>query len=194
MDSSVVAVSASQNHTFSKPNLSSITLVAGVGVDGDAHSGRLVKHTFLVRKDATQPNLRQVHLIQAELFDQLEGQGYMVAAGELGENITTRDVDLLSLPTGTRLHIGLDAGVELTGLRNPCSQINDFQQGLMPLLRYRDDDGSIARIAGVMGVVSVGGDVRPSQAIDVEWPAEPHVPLAYVANSHNPVRTLGLGG
>ena len=113
MDSSVVAVSASQNHTFSKPNLSSITLVAGVGVDGDAHSGRLVKHTFLVRKDATQPNLRQVHLIQAELFDQLEGQGYMVAAGELGENITTRDVDLLSLPTGTRLHIGLDAGVEL---------------------------------------------------------------------------------
>ena len=188
---SVVAVSASPDHTFSKPNLSSITLIAGAGVDGDAHSGELVKHRYLVRKDATQPNLRQVHLIHKELCDQLAGQGYTVAAGELGENITTEGVALLALPTGTQLRIGSDVVVELTGLRNPCLQIDDFQEGLGRLLRYRDDDGSIARIAGVMGVVLAGGEVRPRDTIEVERPAEPHAPLVYVANSHTPVRTPG---
>jgi len=165
-----------------------------VGVEGDAHSGELVKHRYLVGKDATQPNLRQVHLIQSELFDQLADQGYQVAAGELGENITTGGVDLLAMPTGTLLRIGSDVVVEVTGLRNPCSQINDYQDGLMSLLRYRDDDGSIVRVGGVMGVVRTGGAVRAGDSIEYEQPSEPHVPLVYVANSHNPARTPGNPG
>lgn len=189
--SSVVAVSASPDHSFSKPNLPSITLIAGVGVDGDAHSGKLVQHTYLVRKDATQPNLRQAHLMPAELFDHLAAEGYAVSPGELGENITTRGIDLLALPTGTVLRIGEDAVVELTGLRNPCRQIDDFQDGLMGRLRYRDDDGSTVRIAGVMGVVLTGGEVRPGNSIETDLPEQPHVPLEYIANSHKPVRLPG---
>lgn len=186
---SVEAVSASPLHTFSKPNLSSITLVAGVGVAGDAHSGELVQHTYLVRKDATQPNLRQVHLIHSELLDLLAEDGYTVAAGELGENITTKGVDLLALPTGTLLRIGPDAVVQLSGLRNPCSQIDDFQNGLMRRLRYRDGDSAIERIAGVMGVVVMGGEVQPGETVEVELPAEPHTPLVYVADSHKPMQS-----
>lgn len=192
MDPSVLAVSASAAHTFSKPNRQSISLVAGEGVEGDAHSGRLVKHRYLVGKDKTQPNLRQVHLIHSELFGELATQGHSVAAGELGENITTRDVDLLALPTGTVLHIGSDVAIELTGLRNPCGQIDDFQEGLVQRLRYRDDDGGIVRIAGVMGVILTGGLVRPGDMVVVERPAEPHVPLVYVADSHKPPVVPGL--
>lgn len=191
MGQSVVAVSASSDHTFSKPNLNSINLIAGLGVEGDAHSGELVKHRYLVGLDETQPNLRQVHLIQADLFDRLADQGYAVNPGELGENITTGGIDLLALPTGTILRIGGVARLELTGLRNPCSQINDFQDGLMRLLRYRSDNGSIVRIGGVMAVVLAGGVVEPGDSIEIEIPSEPHQLLEYVSNSHEPVRTPG---
>lgn len=188
MSQLVVAVSSSPKHTFSKPNLASITLIAGVGVEGDAHSGELVKHRYLARRDSTQPNLRQVHLIHQELFAPLREQGHRVAAGQLGENITTAGIDLLSLPTGTVLRIGSEATVELTGLRNPCVQIDEFQAGLMKLLRYRDNDGGIVRTGGVMAVVLVGGVVRPGDAITVELPSEPHHPLTYILDSHKPVR------
>lgn len=189
MSQSVVAVSSSPAHTFSKPNVASITLTAGIGVEGDAHSGALVKHRFLVQKDATQPNLRQVHLIHEELFTQVKDHGHDVVAGDLGENITTRGIDLLSLPTGSILHIGSDTTLELTGLRNPCVQINDFQDGLMKLLRSRDSDGNIVRIGGVMAVVLTGGVVQPGDGISVEMPPEPHQALAYIVNSHKPGRT-----
>lgn len=187
MSQLVAAVSASPEYTFSKPNLASITLVAGIGVEGDAHSGELVKHRYLVKKDSTQPNLRQVHLIHQELFNHVGEQGHHVAAGELGENITTSGIDLLALPTGTVLQIGSQATIQLTGLRNPCHQIDDFQPGLMKLLRYRDD-GNIVRICGVMAVVLVGGVVRPGDGITVELPLEPHHPLIYIADSHKPVQ------
>lgn len=188
---SVVAVSSSAEHGFSKPNRPAITLVANLGVAGDAHSGELVKHRYLVRRDPTQPNLRQVHLIQEELFALLADRGHHVAAGQLGENVTTRGIDLLALPAGAVLRIGEDAVVELTGLRNPCVQIDEFQDGLMRLLRFRDGEGNIVRIAGVMGVVLADGVIRPEDGIEVKVPPGPHQPLTYILNSHEPPRSPG---
>lgn len=174
MNASVVAVSRSPTHSFSKPNVESIRLLAGLGVEGDAHAGETVKHRSRVKADPTQPNLRQVHLIQAELFDELAAKGFAVAPGEMGENITTRGIDLLDLPVGARLHIGPSAIVELTGLRNPCVQIDRFQKGLMAAVLDRDSEGQLVRKAGVMGIVLTGGEVRPGAALAVTLPAGPH--------------------
>ena len=149
----VIAVSRSSTHSFSKPNAEAITLLAGFGVEGDAHAGATVKHRSRVRRDPAQPNLRQVHLLPAEVHDRLAEAGFTVLPGEIGENITTRDVDLLALPVGTRLLLGENAVVELTGLRNPCTQLNDFQPGLMAQLVWRDGDGVTVRRGGVMGIV-----------------------------------------
>jgi hypothetical protein len=170
----VTAVSRSERHTFSKPIQERITLVAGLGIDGDAHEGALVKHRSRVRRDASQPNLRQVHLIHAELHDELKGAGFVVAAGQMGENVTTRGVELLALPTATRLLLGAEAVVEVTGLRNPCTQLDDFQPGLMKAVLGRDEHGAVVRKAGVMGIVLAGGVVRPGDAIRVELPSPPH--------------------
>jgi hypothetical protein len=170
----VTAVSRSERHTFSKPIQERITLVAGLGIDGDAHEGALVKHRSRVRRDASQPNLRQVHLIHAELHDELKAAGFVVAAGQMGENVTTRGVDLLALPTATRLLLGAEAVVEVTGLRNPCTQLDDFQPGLMRAVLGRDEHGAVVRKAGVMGIVLAGGVVRPGDAIRVELPSPPH--------------------
>lgn len=166
-----MAVSRSGSHTFSKPNEGSITLVAGLGVEGDAHSGEKVKHRSRVARDPSQPNLRQVHLIHAELFDELAAKGFDVAPGALGENVTTRGIDLLALPRGTLLSIGDEAVVEVTGLRNPCAQIDGLQQGLMAAVLDRDEQGNLVRKAGIMGIVLTGGEVRAGDAIRVELPA-----------------------
>ncbi len=173
----VVAVAASAGHTFGKPTRDRIRLVAGLGVDGDAHAGTTVKHRSRVAADPTQPNLRQVHLIHAELFDELRPAGFEVAAGDMGENVTTRGVDLLALPRGSRLRLGAEAVVELTGLRNPCSQLDRFQPGLMAAVLDRDAAGNLVRKAGVMGVVLAGGEVRPGDQLGVELPPAPHEPL-----------------
>ena len=170
----VTAVSRSERHTFSKPTQECITLVAGLGIDGDAHEGPLVKHRSRVRRDASKPNLRQVHLIHAELHDELKAAGFVVAAGEMGENVTTRGVELLALPIATRLLLGAEAVVEVTGLRNPCTQLDDFQPGLMRAVLGRDEHGVVVRKAGVMGIVLSGGVVRPGDAIKVELPSPPH--------------------
>jgi MOSC domain-containing protein YiiM len=146
-------------------------------VDGDAHAGETVKHRSRVARDPAAPNLRQVHLIHAELHDELAGAGFVVAAGEMGENVTTRGIDLLGLPTGARLHLGESAAVEVTGLRNPCSQLDRFQPGLMQAVLDRDADGALVRKAGVMGVVIAGGDVRPGDSVRVELPDGPLRPL-----------------
>jgi MOSC domain-containing protein YiiM len=172
----VAAVSRSPRHTMTKPNELFIRLVPGLGVEGDAHAGETVKHRSRVRKDPTAPNLRQVHLIHAELHDELRQAGFEVGAGQMGENITTRNVDLLRLPVGAQLRMG-DAVVEITGLRNPCSQLDGIQQGLMAATLGRDEAGNLVRKAGVMGVVLVGGEVRPGDAISIELPAPPHRPL-----------------
>ncbi|WP_405084014.1 MOSC domain-containing protein [Microbispora sp. NBC_01389] len=177
MAGSVTAVSRSATHTFSKAPLESVRLLPGLGVEGDAHSGVTVKHRSRVARDPSQPNLRQVHLVHAELHDELRDAGFAVRAGDMGENVTTRGVDLLRLPTGTRLHLGDSAVVEVTGLRNPCGQLNGLQDGLMKAVLDRDEDGNPVRKAGIMGVVVTGGEVRPGDPIRVELPAGPHHPL-----------------
>jgi MOSC domain-containing protein YiiM len=177
MDGVVIAVSRSATHTFTKPNQETIQLLKGLGVKDDAHMGIRVKHRSRVAADPTQPNLRQVHLIHAELHDELRAAGFGVAPGEMGENITTRRIDLLSLPTGTKLHLGDSAVVQLTGLRNPCSQLDRFQPGLMAAVLGRDEQGKLIRKAGVMGIVLVDGVVQAGHSIRVELPPEPHQPL-----------------
>jgi MOSC domain-containing protein YiiM len=159
-------------------------LIAGRGVQGDVHAGKRVKHRYLVKKDPTQPNLRQVHLIHAELLDELNAAGFLVAPGQLGENITTRGISLLELPVGARLHLGAEAVVAVTGLRNPCVQIDRFQPGVLKAVLDRDKEGNLIRKAGVMGVVLVGGEVRAGDAIRVELSSEPHRKLEYIDNSH----------
>ena len=162
---------------MAKPNQAEIFLVTGLGVQGDAHAGASVKHRSRVARDPQQPNLRQVHLIHSELHDELRTQGFGVAPGQMGENITTRGVDILHLPTGTRLHLGASAVVEITGLRNPCAQLDGIQQGLMQAVLDRDAEGNLIRKAGVMGIVLQDGIVRPGDAIRVELPPAPHQPL-----------------
>ena len=176
----VTAVSRSAAHTFSKPNRESIRLLAGLGVEGDAHLGETVKHRSRVKRDPSQPNLRQVHLIHAELLDELRGAGFEVSPGQAGENVTTRGVDLLGLPVGARLHLGGSAVVEVTGLRDPCRQLDRFQPGLMAAVLGRDAGGNLIRKAGVMGVVLAGGEVRPGDPVRVELPPEPHRKLDWV--------------
>ena len=177
MGGQVIAVSCSASHTMSKPTEQSIRLLTGLGVDGDAHMGTTVKHRSRVRRDPTQPNLRQVHLIHAELHDELRKGGFDLEPGQMGENITTRGVDLLGLPTGTRLHIGDSAVIEVTGLRNPCAQLDGIQPGLMAATLDRDGEGNLIRKAGVMTIVLTDGDIRPGDAIRIELPPEPHQPL-----------------
>jgi len=180
MDAIVTAVSRSATHSFSKDNRDTIRLLAGLGVEGDAHLGTTVKHRSRVAKDPSQPNLRQVHLIHAELFDELKAQGFDVAAGAMGENITTRGIDLLGLPAGTRLRIGESAVVQVTGLRNPCVQIDRFQKGLMKAVLGKDEHGNLIRKSGIMGIVLEGGEVRPGDPIRTEMPEGPHQPLEVV--------------
>jgi MOSC domain-containing protein YiiM len=174
---SVVAVAADGSHRFSKPLAEEITLIAGLGVEGDAHSGVTVQHRSRVAADPTQPNLRQVHLIHAELHAELRAQGFDVGPGQLGENVTTRGIDVLGLPRGAQLTLGSEAVVEVTGLRNPCQQINDFQPRLLNAVLDRDDEGNLRRKAGVMGIVLRGGVVRSGDPIGVTLPAEPHEAL-----------------
>jgi MOSC domain-containing protein YiiM len=170
----VIAVHRSPTHNFSKASAPAIRLIAGLGVEGDAHAGETVKHRSRVARDPTQPNLRQVHLIHAELHDELRAAGFDVKPGDMGENITTRGLDLLSLPTGTRLRIGSAALIEVTGLRNPCLQLDQFRTGLMQATLDRDAAGNLIRKAGVMAVVLSDGTVRAGDAIEVTLPAPPH--------------------
>jgi MOSC domain-containing protein YiiM len=180
MNAVVTTVSRSEKHTLIKPNEDSISLLAGLGVEGDAHLGATVKHRSRVARDPAQPNLRQVHLIHAELHDELQQAGFAVLAGQMGENITTRGIDLLGLPAGARLHLGGAAVVEVTGLRNPCAQLDRIQPGLMAATLGRDERGNLIRKAGIMGIVIAAGEVRPGDPIEVELPPEPRWALAPV--------------
>jgi MOSC domain-containing protein YiiM len=177
MGAIVESVHCGAEHTLIKASGPSIRLLAGLGVEGDAHLGKTVQHRSRVARDPSQPNLRQVHLIHAELHDALREQGFAVRAGEMGENITTRGLDLLGLPAGARLHLGAEAVVEITGLRNPCAQLDRLEQGLLAAVLDRDAEGRVIRKAGVMGVVLTGGEVRPTDPIRVALPPEPHRPL-----------------
>jgi MOSC domain-containing protein YiiM len=177
MGGTVEAVYRSASHTLKKAEQPSIRLLAGLGVEDDAHMGVTVQHRSRVARDPSQPNLRQVHLIHAELHDELRARGFAVRAGEMGENITTRGVDLLRLPVGTRLHLGPTAIIEITGLRNPCAQLDRLQSGLREAVLDHDAQGDLVRKAGVMGIVLIGGEVQAADPIRIEWPTEPHQPL-----------------
>lgn len=174
MTGTVVAVSRSPRHRFSKEPVDEVLLVEGSGVEGDAHAGATVQHRSRKRWRPDLPNLRQVHLLHAELLDELP---YDLAPGDVGENVLTRGVDLLALPTGARLHLGAEAVVEVTGLRNPCVQLDRFADGLMEATLRREPDGTLVRLAGVMSVVVAGGVVRPGDPVTVELPAGAPVPL-----------------
>ncbi len=176
----VVAVSKSHTHSFSKTNAESISLLAGLGVEGDAHFGKTVKHRSRVRADPSQPNLRQVHLIHYELIIALRQQGFHVDPGVMGENITTIGIDLLGLPGGTLLHLGSSAHIEVTGLRNPCKQLDEFQSGLLNSVLDRTQSGELILKAGIMGVVVESGIVKPDDQITAVWPSEPHEKLKRV--------------
>lgn len=177
MTGTVESVNVSPTHTMSKPTQISIRLLVGLGVEGDAHMGVTVKHRSRVARDPTQPNLRQVHLIHAELHDELRNTGFGVTPGQMGENITTRGIDLLALPTRARLHIGSEAVVEITGLRSPCVQLDGVQSGLMKACLDEAKDGAPIRKAGIMGIVLISGDVRPGDSIRVELPSGSLEPL-----------------
>ena len=176
----VVTVAKDSAHRFSKDLVSEIHILAGLGVEDDAHAGVTVKHRSRVAVDPTQPNLRQVHLIQTELFEELRDQGFDVHPGDMGENVTTRGVDLLGLPRGTLLRLGTGVVLEVTGLRNPCVQIERFRPGLLAAVLSRGPDGEVVRKAGVMTVVREGGAVRPGDPVLVDLPPPPHQRLERV--------------
>src|SRR5262245_54599404 len=177
MTGTILAVSRSATHSLSKANQLAIQLIAGLGVADDAHAGVTVQHRSRVARDPSQTNLRQVHLIHSELHEELRERGFEVAAGQMGENITTQGIDLLGLPTGARLRLGDEAVVEITGLRNPCKQLEGIQPGLMAAVLDRDAQGALIRKAGVMAIVLTGGMVRPGDTIRVEPPPWPYTPL-----------------
>lgn len=179
-DGTVIAVAKSPGHGFSKQLTSEIRIIAGLGVDGDAHMGGRVKHRSRVAADHTQPNLRQVHLIHGELFDELATKGFEVAPAQLGENITTRGIDLLGLPRGTLLRLGAEVVLEVTGLRNPCGQIETFRPGLLTAVLDRGPNGEIIRKSGIMAIALSGGTVRAGDPITAKLPPKPHLPLKRV--------------
>lgn len=177
MTATIIGLARDGQHRFSKQPCASLTLLAGLGVDGDAHAGRLVQHLSRMAKNPNTPNLRQVHLIHAELFEELEGKGFAVEPGQLGENITTRGIDLLGLSRGTRLRLGAEALIEITGLRNPCQQIDGLANGLMATMLDKAPDGNLNRKCGVMAVVVSGGDVQVGDGIVLESVTLTHEPL-----------------
>lgn len=180
MTGRVVSLSRHPRHGFSKTVERSVRLIEGEGVQGDAHAGTTVKHRSRVARDPSQPNLRQVHLLQSEVLADLNARGFPIAPGALGENLTTHGIDLLALPSGTRLHLGDSAVVEVTGLRNPCRQIEDFHAGLLAAVIEKDAAGHVIRKTGVMAIVLAGGVLHEGDPIRVELPAAPHRRLEVV--------------
>ena len=176
----VISVARDEAHRFSKRPVERIRLIAGLGVEGDAHAGIKVQHRSRVAVNPDQPNLRQVHLIAAEAIAEWQAQGFAVTPGAMGENLTTSGLDLLALPRGTRLRIGSSAVIEITGLRNPCQQIEDFQPGLLSAVLEKDSEGRLLRKAGIMAIVLTGGEAAAGDVITVELPPEPHERLERV--------------
>jgi MOSC domain-containing protein YiiM len=177
----VIAVCSSPTHDFCKPPRKSINLLKGLGIEDDAHMGEKVQHLSRIRANPDQPNLRQVHLMHSELHEELKNNGLHILPGEMGENITTKGIDILNLPVGTKLYLGPQAILEVTGLRNPCQQLNKFRSGLMDACLERDEQGTIQeRKGGIMSVVLEGGEVKPNDVIKVELPPQPHKKLAVV--------------
>jgi len=176
----VHSLSSSAQHSFSKHTTHQVEVIKGIGIKGDAHAGVKVKHRSRVAKDPNQPNLRQIHLIHLELLKELVAKGYTVNPGDLGENITTEGISILNLPKDTILKIGENVAIQITGLRNPCHQIDKFQKGLLKEVVGKNDAGDIIRMAGIMAIVLEGGMIKVNDEILVELPALPHQKLERV--------------
>jgi len=176
----VISLSKNDKHQFSKRNCGSLFFIEGLGIEGDAHCGKTVQHLSRIKKNPTQPNLRQVHIIHCELLAELREQGFKVEAGSLGENILTQGIDVLSLPKNTRLKLGKEVILKVTGLRNPCSQLDNYQQGLTKAVLDKDKHGNLIRKAGIMATVEKGGTVFVNDSIEVKLPNEPHEALECV--------------
>jgi len=176
----VFAVCLSPTHSMAKPVVDSVTLIKGIGVEGDAHSGKKVKHIYIAKRKPNKPNLRQVHLIHTELHDELSEKGFSVSAGQMGENITTKGIDLLNLPQDTILKIGDSSVILITGLREPCHQLNGVENGLMKAVLGKDENGGLIRKSGVMAVVLEGGEVKAGDEILMEFPDKPFEKLGRV--------------
>jgi len=173
----IIALSKNPIHNVSKQNHNELILLEGLGVEGDVHMGKTAKHRSRVAKNPLQPNLRQIHLIESELYEELKLKGFDIQPGQMGENITTSDLDLLKLPENTILKIGAQAEVLITGLRNPCNQLNGIQDGLMQAVIEKDSSGNLIRKAGIMGIVTKGGKVTLNDNIEVKFPSKPFVRL-----------------
>lgn len=169
----VIAVASDSKHNIIKPIRESVRLIAGWGVEGDAHAGKTVQHRYDKRRNPDAPNLRQVHLMHSELFDQVSGLGLSVKPGQMGENITTRHIDILNLPRGTQLRIG-EAVIEITGLRNPCKYLNQIAPGLLKACLGKHEDGTNFPHSGVMGVILADGEVKAGDEIHIITPPKPH--------------------
>ena len=180
MIGTIIALNISPTHSFSKLPRNSIELIAGIGIKGDTHAGKTVQHRSRVAKDPSQPNLRQVHLIHTELHQELNSKGFNISPGDMGENITTKGIDLLNLPTNSKLHLGKKAIIKITGLRNPCAQLDAFEPGLMSAVLDKDEDGKIVRKAGIMSIVVSGGVIKVGDRIKVELPPKPYRSLEKV--------------
>ena len=176
----VQSLSFDSQHQFSKKTCLSLIFIAGLGIEGDAHNGKTVQHLSRVKADPTQPNLRQVHLIHSELLIELQAKGFKVEAGTLGENVLTQGIDLLSLPKDTLLYLGEKVVLQVTGLRNPCAQLDNYQKGLTKAVLDKDESGNLIRKAGIMAVVLKGGTVQLDDAIKIELPEIPHQKLERV--------------
>jgi len=175
----VMSVNQAARHDVRKTPVAALHLRSGLGADGDAHYGATVQHRYDRRRDPSRLNLRQVHLIGAELLEELGRAGYRIAPGDLGENITTADIDLASLPAATRLHIGSSAVLELTGLREPCVLLDRIAPGLR-LAACGERSGETILRHGAMAIVVAGGEVRAGDAIEISLPPSPHRPMRVV--------------
>lgn len=188
----VLSVSSSQTHSFSKPPVPGITLIANHGVKGDCHAGKTTQHRSSLQVHPPTPNLRQVHLIAIENLKKIASHlttvdsAALLTPGALGQNITLEGIDLLNLPTGTELHFVSDGGSQsgpvlvLTGVRDPGPQIERFQAGLKERFIVRDAERRVVgRLVGVMSVVQCGGEVRSGMGVRVVYPVE-RVPLGIV--------------
>ena len=166
----VAGVFVSGGHTFSKSERYSVTLLQGLGIEGDAHCGSTVQHLSDRKKNSTRSNLRQLHLIQSELIEELNATGFDVRPGDLGENITTGQIDLPALPQGTLLRIGDTAVVEITGLRTPCFKIERFRKGLRSAVTEHRHGGPATLKGALMAIVVAGGVVNRDDRIGVIIP------------------------
>jgi len=176
----VVSLSKDSDHKFSKEVCEVLTFLKNLGIEGDAHCGITVKHRSRVKTDPSQPNLRQVHLVHSELIAELKNSGFDVSPGAIGENVLTSGIDLLSLPKNTILSLGSDVVLRVTGLRNPCAQLDNYQSGLTKAVLGKDENGHLVRKAGIMAVVEEGGVVKVGDTISIQLPPEPHEALERV--------------